>query len=85
LIGATGNSWQTLMAGVASSSQAAPHFISSDRVDGITLSAQQRADVIRRLRAFGPAVEHEADNLPLEASIAILLEFFGNKQLKSFG
>lgn len=79
------NSWQTLMVGVASSSQAVPHYNSSDRVDGVTLSAQQRADVIRRLRAFGPAVEHGADNLPLEASIAILLEFFRNKQLKSFG
>lgn len=70
------NAWQTLMVGVVSSSQAAPHYNSSDRVDGITLSPQQRADIIKRLRAFGPAVEHENNNLPLETSVAMLLEFF---------
>lgn len=79
------NAWQLLMIGVASSSQASPHNDSSGRVDGIVLSPKQRADVIKRLRAIDPAVEHKGDKLPLEASVQILFDYFGDKRLKSFG
>lgn len=78
------DAWQTLMLGVVASSHAAPHF-SNDRFDGLTLSATQRADVIRRLKALGPDVEHEDNNPPLETAVAMLLKFLQDKRLKSFG
>jgi hypothetical protein len=78
------DAWQTLMMGVVASSHAAPHF-SNDRFDGLTLSATQRADVIRRFEALGPDVEHEDNNPPLETAVAMLLKFLQDKRLKSYG
>ncbi|MBB5502769.1 hypothetical protein [Paraburkholderia sp. MM5384-R2] len=71
--------WQGLYLGVAASSLAAFNYDNNNkRFAGVALSAAQREDIIRRLQAFGPGVEHEDHSPPLETSIAMLLNYFRN-------